>query len=94
MNPERRSSAGVIRELLRTMTDTVTSYHPEVGRTISTFEGLIQGTACFPGGAGLWRGRANGGPLPECFPGAPIMFVGHNFDSVRGYLALRAHRVG
>src|ERR1700730_14909826 len=84
MNPERKS-AGVVAELLRAMAKTVTSYHPPVGRTSSTVEGLIQGTAFFPGGAGLWRGRSNGGALPDYFPPAPVMFVGHNFDSERGY---------
>ena len=45
----------------------------------------IDGTAFFPGGHGLWRGTEPHGPLPEFFPRNPVMFVGHNFDSVRGY---------
>jgi hypothetical protein len=67
------------------MAETVTSYHPTVGRTSLRIEGLIQGTACFPGGTGLWRGKRNRGPLPEYFPETSVMFVGHNFDSERGY---------
>jgi hypothetical protein len=69
MAPARRS-AEVIDELLRAMNETVTSYHPEVERTSANIEGLIQGTACFPGGAGLWRGSANRGPLPRILSGA------------------------
>jgi hypothetical protein len=84
MDPARRS-AEVVGELLRKMAETVVSYHPVVRPTSSTIEGLIQGTACFPGGAGLWRGKRNGGPLPVYFPESPLMFVGHNFDSERGY---------
>ncbi len=80
-----RKSVEVLDVLLRTMTETVLSYHPDVRSTSSTVEGLIQGTACFPGGAGLWRGRPNGGSLPVYFPESPLMFVGHNFDSERGY---------
>ena len=88
----KRTAFEVVAELLREMNQTVTCYHPEVGRTSDTVEGLIQGTACFPGGSGLWRGNANGGPLPDHFPDAPVMFVGHNFDSVRGYAASHAKR--
>jgi hypothetical protein len=84
MNQARRSS-DVVGELLRAMAETVTDYHPSVGRTGSTVAGMIQGTACFPGGSGLWRGKENGGPLPDCFSENPVMFVGHNFDSERGY---------
>jgi hypothetical protein len=84
MNPARKS-AEVVDELLRAMANVVTSYHPTVGRTSSTVEGLIQGTSFFPGGAGLWRGRQSGGVLPEYFPPGPLMFVGHNFDSQRNY---------
>jgi hypothetical protein len=74
------------------MTETVTSYHPTVKRTSGTIEGLIAGTACFPGGAGLWRGTANGGSLPEYFPESPVMFVAHNFDSVHGFAVSFARR--
>jgi hypothetical protein len=34
----------------------------------------IPGTAFFPGGDGLWDPKAE-------FPAAPVMFLGHNFDS-------------
>ena len=80
-----RESAEVVEELLGAMVKAVRSFHPTVGRTSSTIEGLIQGTAFFPGGTGLWRGRDNGGALPKYFPLTPVMFVGHNFDSERGY---------
>src|SRR5271156_5181302 len=80
-----RKSAEVLGELLREMAAIVTSYHPTVGHTSSTVEGLIQGTSFFPGGAGLWRGLKSGGVLPEFFPPAPLMFVGHNFDSQCNY---------
>src|SRR5690242_6997137 len=91
--PSERTSAEVIDELLRAMRETVTEYHPDVERTSEDIEGLIQGTACFPGGAGVWSGGMNGGPLPEFFPEHPVMFVGHNFDSWRGY-ALSLERRG
>jgi uracil-DNA glycosylase len=45
----------------------------------------IDGTAFFPGGGGLWRGLEPYGKLPDEFPNSPIMFLGHNFDSVKGY---------
>lgn len=84
MEPKRKAEA-VIVQLLKAMDDTVLSYHPTVVRTNSTVEGLIQGTAFFPGGAGLWRGSQNFGEMPEGFPESPIMFVGHNFDSQLAY---------
>lgn len=84
MHPLRRSEV-VIGRLLAAMSETVVTYHPSVKRTGTTIDGLIAGTACFPGGAGLWRGAANGGRLPEYFPQSPVMLVGHNFDSVRGF---------
>jgi hypothetical protein len=92
MDTSRRSE-DVIKCLLAAMSETVTSYHPTVKHTSTTIDGLIAGTACFPGGAGLWRGEANGGPLPEHFPQSPVMFVGHNFDSDRGF-ALSFDRKG
>lgn len=80
----KRKSADVICSLLRSMDEMVVHYHPTVTRTSTTVDGLIQGTAAFPGGAGLWRGQMNNGAMPEWFPESPVMFVGHNFDSVRG----------
>lgn len=80
-----RKSEEVVNQLLRAMTETVTTYHPTVKLTSGSIDGLIAGTACFPGGAGLWRGGANGGSLPVNFPHRPVMFVGHNFDSQRGF---------
>jgi hypothetical protein len=84
MIPARRATE-VVGELLRAMKCTVISYHPTVGRTGLMIEELINGTACFPGGTGLWGGRKNHGQLPESFPEESVMFVGHNFDSERGY---------
>ncbi len=80
-----RSAAGVIQELLDEMESLVADYHPDVGRTGQNAADLIQGTAFFPGGAGVWRGDRNGGPLPEHFPEGSVMLVGHNFDSKRSH---------
>ena len=77
----RRLSREVIQQLLNEMNCMVTDYPERVGRTGNTVDALIQGTACFPGGAGLWRQDCYGGPLPEFFPEMPVMFLGHNFDS-------------
>ncbi len=80
-----RSSTHVVEQLLTSMQLVVRSYHPDTVKTGSTFSELIPGTAFFPGGTGLWRGSAPFGPMPEFFPDSAIMFVGHNFDSLRGY---------
>jgi hypothetical protein len=45
----------------------------------------IGGTAFFPGGHGVWRGLTPYGTLPQTFPEQSAMFVGHNFDKVKGY---------
>ncbi|HVW79041.1 MAG TPA: uracil-DNA glycosylase family protein [Alloacidobacterium sp.] len=84
MNAPRKSEE-VIQQLLVAMDAIVTKYHPTVRQTGLTLSGLIPGTAFFPGGSGLWRGLENNGPLPTQFPDNPIMFVGHNFDSVRAF---------
>jgi uracil-DNA glycosylase len=84
MNDPRKSEE-VIQQLLVAMHTTVTKYHPTVRQTGLTLSGLIPGTAFFPGGSGLWRGLENKGPLPTLFPDAPVMFVGHNFDSTRAF---------
>jgi hypothetical protein len=87
-----KRSEEVVNRLLCAMTETVTSYHPTVKRTNGTIDGLIAGTACFPGDAGLWRGEANSGLLPKYFPVRPVMLVAHNFDSDRGFaLSLTRH---
>jgi hypothetical protein len=75
----------VIQNLLDEMQVTVRSYHETVLRTPETVPALIQGTAFFPGGSGLWRGGEPFGELPEFFPAFPVMFVGHNFDSSRAF---------
>ena len=80
-----RKSEDVVQQLLAAMHLTVTNYHPTVRQTGLTLSGLIPGTAFFPGGSGLWRGLEPRGPLPDLFPDAPVMFVGHNFDSIRAF---------
>jgi uracil-DNA glycosylase len=80
-----RKSEDVVQQLLDTMKTLVTKYHPTVRQTGSTLSDLIPGTAFFPGGSGLWRGLEARGPMPALFPDAPVMFVGHNFDSIRAF---------
>lgn len=80
-----RKSEEVVQQLLAEMQDIVTNYHPSVRPTAPTLAGLIGGTAFFPGGSGLWRGVEARGPMPTMFPDAPVMFVGHNFDSIPAY---------
>ena len=63
----------------------VRRYHPELCKTGSTMSELVNGTAFFPGGCGLWRGDIAFGTMPELFPDAPVMFVAHNFDSISAY---------
>jgi hypothetical protein len=67
------------------MQDLVVSYHPTVVKTGAAVSELICGTAFFPGGCGLWRGSMPFGRLPDLFPDAPVMLVGHNFDSISAY---------
>ncbi len=62
-----RRSRDVIQKLLDEM-QLISSYHPKVGRTEKTVDKLIDGTAFFPGGTGLWRGENRHGPVPEYFP--------------------------
>jgi hypothetical protein len=80
-----RKASQMIDQLLTSMQLLVRSYHPDVRKTGSTLSELISGTAFFPGGTGLWRGNQPFGRVPDLFPDAPVMFVGHNFDSIRGY---------
>jgi hypothetical protein len=80
-----RTSQSVIQRLLDEMTTIVRSYHPTTRKTGSSIAELICGTAFFPGGAGLWRGDQTFGDLPDYFPERPIMFVAHNFDSIRAH---------
>ena len=60
-----REARQVVSTLLTALSETVTSYHPEVTRTGSSLEELVAGTSFFPGGSGLWRGQAPGGALPK-----------------------------
>jgi uracil-DNA glycosylase len=80
-----RESEAVVQQLLDAMQTLVTKYHPTVRQTGSTLAGLIEGTAFFPGGSGLWRGLEARGSMPAHFPDSPVMFVGHNFDSIRAF---------
>ena len=80
-----RHALNVWQELLQSMSQTVTEYHPTVVATPGHPEQLIAGTSFFPGGSGLWRGSETFGPLPEFFPDNPVMFVAHNFDKVSGF---------
>jgi hypothetical protein len=80
-----RTSQRVIQRLLDEMNTIVRSYHPTTRKTGSSIAELICGTAFFPGGTGLWRGEQPFGELPDYFPEQPIMFVAHNFDSIRAH---------
>ncbi|WP_243322280.1 uracil-DNA glycosylase family protein [Geothrix sp. SG200] len=80
-----RKARQVISELLAEKQRIVTQFHPLVADTGNRIEDLIDGTAVFPGGSGLWRGPGFHGALPENFPDSPIMIIGHNFDSETGY---------
>ena len=80
-----RKSEAVAQQLLDAMKTLVTKYHSTVRQTGSTLSDLIPGTAFFPGGSGLWRGPVARGPMPALFPDSPVMFVGHNFDSIRAF---------
>jgi hypothetical protein len=72
-----------LRQMRSRMDELVVSYGTRDGSL--RIAGSIEGTAFYPGGAGLWRGREPLGALPERFPQSPIMLLGHNFDSVTGY---------
>lgn len=82
---ERQSAHAVVQQLLDEMIATVRNYHCDVGRTGATVDELIQSTAFFPGGCGLWRGNVLRGPMPEYFPDTPIMFIAHNYDSTTAH---------
>lgn len=76
--------AGTIVSLLRQrMNEMVVSYQSTAN--VIRVGPPIDGTAFFPGGVGLWRGREPFGELPTHFPQSPVMLIGHNFDSVAGY---------
>lgn len=80
-----RTSIGVWDELLNTLRHTVRELHPSVVHTPFDRSALINGTAVFPGGCGLWRGSGCYGPMPHLFPAQPVMFVAHNFDKASGF---------
>lgn len=63
----QRASLDVVSDLLATMRTTVTDYGT-LKRTNDTLDTIIQETAFFPGGSGLWRGESPCGALPQAFP--------------------------
>jgi len=67
------------------MDSVVTDYDDGDPESVRRVGEPIDGTAFFPGGHGIWRGRDPHGPLPAYFPDRPVMFVAHNFDKVAGY---------
>lgn len=75
----------VVTLLRRRMEKVVRDYDDSDPEGVQRVGDPINGTAFFPGGHGLWRGLEPHGRLPGWFPENPVMFVGHNFDSVRGY---------
>ena len=77
-----RLSIDVIQQLLDEMNHFIVVYPDRVERTGKTLDKLIDGTAFFPGGTGLWRGRTSGGPMPLQFPEKPVMFIAHNFGNL------------
>jgi hypothetical protein len=77
-----RLSVDVIQQLLDEMNRLVLTYPEGVERTGRTLKELIAGTAFFPGGTGLWRGKLAGGSLPLKFPDKPVMFIAHNFGNL------------
>lgn len=80
-----RLSTTVVQELLDEMNRCVADYPAGVERTGDCISALIDGTSCFPGGTGIWRGDCYGGRLPLHFPNRPVMFIGHNFDSIEAH---------
>jgi len=81
----RRKSIAVVSELLQEKRNIVRNYPELVRDTGDRIDDLIDGTAVFPGGTGLWHGANFWAPIPDLFPESPIMFVGHNFDSQDGH---------
>jgi uracil-DNA glycosylase len=51
------------------------------------FPGRIDGTAFFPGGAGLWQT----GPDLPAMPTGEVMVLGHNFDTLKGFRRSLSH---
>lgn len=72
-------------KLLREAMNEIVLDYGDAGTGVEPVRSVIDGTAFFPGGHGLWRGREPRGPMPGIFPPDPIAFFGHNFDSVTGY---------
>jgi len=75
-----RASAEVIDELLKAMKDLVRDYPRGVNK-IENRSRLVDVTAFFPGGTGLWRGAGPFVKLPPEFPTRPVMFVSRAFSA-------------
>jgi hypothetical protein len=80
MKEQSEETRIVVAELFREMESSVTAYGPGAVKA----QRLVDGTAFFPGGIGLWRGLEPHGEAPPNFPRCPIMILGHNFDKVAG----------
>jgi hypothetical protein len=78
---EESTTAVAFAETLRArMNSTVTDYGE-----ILRIDRVIDGTAVFPGGTGLWRSREPHGALPSVAPQAPFFILAHNFDKYSNY---------
>jgi hypothetical protein len=74
---EREDAQAVVKDLFATMDSMVTEYDDQAIK----IRKRIDGTAFFPGGVGLWRGRHKNDPMPQYFPKAPVAMLAHNFDA-------------
>jgi hypothetical protein len=63
---EREDAKAVVNDLFATMDSMVAEYDDQAIK----IRRRIDGTAFFPGGVGLWRGRHKNGPIPQYFPKA------------------------
>jgi len=80
-----RTTLDVVTLLRQRMDEIVSDYDDADPDGVRRIGEPIDGTAFFPGGHGVWRGRNPHGALPTYFPERPVMFVAHNFDKVAGY---------
>jgi hypothetical protein len=74
---EHENAQAVVSDLFANMESMVTEYNDQAIKVRKR----IDGTAFFPGGVGLWRGRCKNGRMPVHFPKAPVMLLAHNFDA-------------
>ena len=89
MKVQSEETCFVVADLFKEMDSTVSAYGPGAVKA----HRLVDGTAFFPGGIGLWRGLKPYGEAPPKFPRHPIMILGHNFDKVAGLEASWARGV-